>query len=378
MPEKIIELKRFYHVYGVKPAEAGEIFSVIEESVENQAPLSLIRAGEIVTRVLTGNWGLINPDVFDFLGIPNPLPDELIRQLHLAVAEADILGPTTSLKGRTGFARQLKAYLDRYKIKPMTMTWPYIGDDLYETGYIHRLINNYRVIFIGRSAPLAADRHNGSAVMLDNWLDTDNAEIKTGKDWDLALIGAGIPGRVLCSRLRNMGKVALEIGHIMDALAYPHIWEQTDISFRRRAFQNAIFENREPSPVCKGATTRHNKDNIYFKYTGTVKSGAKSASAVMKKDDTRKQLKKITKKEIIPGTLNVRLDSSLIIKAGRKWRYGNICPAILNGLPVFVNKKPNFGPDYVTVLSDIRLRESLNLRDNDKVVLEIQSCYIKK
>ncbi|NMB39577.1 MAG: hypothetical protein GX994_08450 [Firmicutes bacterium] len=370
------QLKRFIDIYGVEPASADSIFALIKQAINNRAPFSLVRAGDIVTLVLTEQHDLIRPIVFDFLGIPNPPPPQLTAELKCAISETDVLGPTI-FTGRTKIAERLKDYLDNHQIKPSILTWPFICDRLYKAGYIQQLIDDYQVIFVGRSAPIAAEHYNVRAYTLGSWFELDEVEKQLSKDCDLVLVGAGIPGRILCSRLKRQGKVALDIGHIMDALAYPDVWEKSDKVYRRRAFKNALLENRQPVPMVKPTNNyRYENEQALVVYTGTVKSGIKTAFQLMHKAKISKKLKKITKMNIVPGTLNLELNSPLIIKNGLEWSYGFLCPASLNGKPVFVNKRPFFRPNFVTVLSDIYLREELKLENNSRVSLEIQSIYV--
>jgi len=43
--------------------------------------------------------------------------------------------------------------------------------------------------------------------------------------WDLALVGASVPGRILCVNIaQKQNKTALEVGHMMDAFADPAGW----------------------------------------------------------------------------------------------------------------------------------------------------------
>lgn len=370
------QLQRFIDIYGVEPTAADSIFTLIKQAISYQTPFSLVRAGDIVTLVLTGKSNLIRPIVFDFLGIPNPPPPELAAELKSAISETDVLGPTI-FTGQTKIAEQLKKYLDDNQIQPQILTWPFICDTLYKDGYIRQLIDNYQVIFVGRSAPIAAINYNVSGYTLKNWFELDQVEKQLSSNYDLILVGAGIPGRILCNRLKRQGRVALDIGHIMDALAYPDVWEKSDKVYRRRAFKNSLIENRQPVPMIRPTNNyRYENEQALIVYTGTVKSGSKTAFQLMLKPKVSKRLKEITKIDIVPGTLNLELNSPFKIKNGLEWSYGTLCPANLNSKSVFVNKRPFFRPNFVTVLSDIYLRKELKLENDSRVSLEIQGKYV--
>ena len=371
--------KRYIEIYGTEPAHQKQVYEMILEALNNKTPLSLIRAGDIVTLTLSDKSRFIRPEVFDFLGISYPPPAELVDKLHHAIVEATILGVTT-FKGRTGIAEQLKAYLDENCEAEPLLTHSFINDDLYDDGFLNKLINNYRVVFIGRAAPLAAARYGCEGFVLDHWTNVDEVKEKLPSEWDLALVGAGIPGRILCNELRRQGKVAIEIGHIMDALAYPNVWAMSDKAYRRQAFKNAQLEEREPRPMIRATAVipgEIKKYIIIYPGTAVLDKDTHFATNSRKNNRFRKKLKRLFGIDFIPYTLDIDLNQELNIENATKSRYGSACPAKLSGTKVFIYQNNNLSPKTVRVLSEENLIEKLNLKHGDRVSLEVDGINLE-
>lgn len=366
---------RYREYYGVKPATAKEVCGHIKEAVNRSEPFSLVRAGDIVTLLLNERPELIREGVFGFLGLPNPPPKKLLADLHCAIAEADVLG-TTLFEGRTGIARQLQAYLSAHGIAPRSMTVPFIADELYAIGCLQEIVEAHSVVLIGRSAPLAAKRLQCDFMVLDNYEEVSAVEKNFPASRSIALVGAGVPGRILCRALRAKGKVAIDIGHVLDAFAYPHVWERSDPLFRRRAFKSAKLQDKKPLPMVKPKALPFMGPCIVV-YSGIVKTGRGEASILMKDPKVQEELKRLTQEEIRPGTLNLRLRDPLFLTGGKAWRYGMLCPAILNGVPVLLNQRSFFPPDFITAISPHNLRELLDVVDGARVGIEIASTYLR-
>lgn len=242
---------RVLNVYGRRPVSARFIWALVNRAVVAGRGLSLIRAGDMVTLILARKPERIKPRVFPFLGIPNPPPEEVRRGLHRAIATADVLG-VNELRGPYRGAEGLHRYLRRYRIRPRYLTKAYINDELYLRGYVRQWIRRHRPVLVGRAAPAAAQRLNLGlpALSLADWSETRTVFEKIvaeHHDRQLVLVGAGIPGRILCGWLKREGYVAVEIGHVMDALAHPDVLDVVPPGVTwRRVFKEAYIARSHP------------------------------------------------------------------------------------------------------------------------------------
>ncbi|MDQ0255360.1 hypothetical protein J2S74_002742 [Evansella vedderi] len=244
-------LEAIYQRKGIWPEKVMEI---IDHAIENNHPLSLIRLGDVPVTFLANRWherwrGARAKKIFPFMGIPYPPPAALMKDMHTALVTADIVGLRTEGKGTYNKCRD---YLKEHHIKPPYITNAFINDDLYKRGYFHELIKKNKVVLVGREAINAAKRLKKRRLIVSNtynlesWEDIEPvfSELNQSKgSWDIALVGAGVPGLILSSRLaREQNKVALEIGHVMDGLAYPEIWKQKD---KRRIFRDQFYDKQK-------------------------------------------------------------------------------------------------------------------------------------
>lgn len=168
--------------------------------------------------------------VSPFLGIPYPPTPKLLEDLDRSVRQATVVGVTYFPKR----AIQLQNFMRSKSWTPRFITDSFINDLMYNQGYLHQLIRTCRVALVGRSAEAAAKQLRkmnmpvAVAVNLDHYhkLPQTFAQLKkTRNKWDLALVGASVPGRILCVSLtKRLNKTTFEIGHMMDALADPKEW----------------------------------------------------------------------------------------------------------------------------------------------------------
>ncbi|MFD1953015.1 GT-D fold domain-containing glycosyltransferase [Paenibacillus thailandensis] len=189
-----------------------------------------MRLGDVMAKLLSGrNVDSLKP-VSQFLGIRLPLSPQLKRDLQFAVQNASVVG----LSHFTGSMNHLKEYIERSGWKPHRIADSFINDQLYERGYLHRLLRTHRVALVGRAAPAAAAQlrkqgyHVAFTIALNNYDELSGALRKlrsNRKRFDLVFVGASVPGRILCSKIKNeLDASAIEIGHMMDAMSHPRSW----------------------------------------------------------------------------------------------------------------------------------------------------------
>lgn len=231
-------------IYRRRPVSPDRLIALARRSLKLKRGFALVRAGDYSARLLAGKWRRIRAPMWRFLGIPCPPPRRLIRELQFTYRRADVVGLTHLAKFAPWLARTLRLR----RIRPRLVADSFINDTLFETGRLWRLIRGRRVVLVGRQAKHAARRLSRlgyrvvAAHNLDGWHNVSPLYRQlqsTAGDWDLVLSGAGLPGRILCTRLaRRLNKVALEIGHVMEGIARPHLWRHPR---RRQVFKRRYF-----------------------------------------------------------------------------------------------------------------------------------------
>lgn len=225
--------------YGRPVISSQRITELVERAVAEGQGLSLVRVGDVVSSLLCQRFGAIQ--IWSFLGIPKPPPPAFLSELAETVKNATILG----LTHRRPFAKWVARYLKEEAIEPLYLTESFVNDTLFAEGYLHTLMRRRRVALVGRAAAGSAERLVGQGLRpqliadLNDWQGLDRAQqqlLDLTAEWDVALVGAGLAGRLLCRRLAQNGKVALDIGHVLDGIARPDIWERPN---RRQLFRQA-------------------------------------------------------------------------------------------------------------------------------------------
>lgn len=242
--------RRVASYYGRQLIGLDQLVDLVDQAVVQKDGFSLVRVGDVVSSLLCERFRAIQ--IWSFLGIPNPPPPAFLRELHQAVRKADILG----LTHRRPFAHWVAGYLKQESIAPPYVTESFVNDSLYAEGHLHDLLRRYRVALVGRSASEGATRlaEQGIKVAaicdLPDWKGLSMAEqqlLDGGIRWDVALVGGGLAGRLLCSRLAGAGRVALDIGHALDGFADPQTWERPDRRQRfRQAYKRKPQQKEEP------------------------------------------------------------------------------------------------------------------------------------
>lgn len=227
--KRAVLMKRLYRRSLLRPYQ---VYRLINSSVKRKKGFSVIRLGDVMAKLLSKKDLTTLKEVAPFLGIPYPPTLKLLRDLDRSVRLADVVG-VTYFPNR---ARQLQGYMRVKQWTPKMVTDSFINDLMYEQGYLHRLIQNHRIALVGRSARAAASqlrkRNLPVSVAVDlpdyHHLSRTFAKLRRTRDrWDVALVGASVPGRILCVSLtKRLNKTTFEIGHMMDALADPREWRR--------------------------------------------------------------------------------------------------------------------------------------------------------
>lgn len=114
-------------------------------------------------------------------------------------------------------------------------------------------------------------------------------------------------------------------------------------------------------------------------FEGVVKSGHKEGSKYIKiyKD----KIKKVIKKDIYEGTLNIKINFLIkklkfknlyIIDEFNNFGKVSITPCKINNLDAYIILPEKTKHKYIfEIISSYRLREKLNIKDGDKVKIEV-------
>lgn len=234
---RVERAERISQLYGHQPLTPAQVVDLIDQAVSHRQGLSLVRVGDVMADLVTGHLGAIQ--IWDFIGIPKPPPQPFMEALRLSLRRAGILG----LTHRRPHAQWVAAYLRQNQISPPYVADSFVNDSLLADGAIHELIRRYKVGLVGRSADAAARKlaEQGLSVAatcpLDEWQDFAAArQALAASAWEVLLVGAGEPGRILCTELAQAkASVALDVGHVLDGLAHPTLWERGNkrLLFRR-------------------------------------------------------------------------------------------------------------------------------------------------
>lgn len=243
--------------YGREPVSPHVVVSLVEDSIKKHIGLSVIRLGDIMALLL--NDLLPRETILPFQGIPVPVPQKFFQQVKATALMADVVGVShypTSIS-------LIKKFMDANNWNPPYLTDSYINDQLYYGGFLNFLIKKYRVALVGRAASLATSKLKleGLNIAFDTSLDSYNkldtvvqALIKHRDRFDLVLVGAGVPGRILCNFIAQQMKApAIEVGHMMDALADPEGWLLHPDANRKKIkeFWMKTLETKNSNPVLK-------------------------------------------------------------------------------------------------------------------------------
>ncbi|MBD2848617.1 hypothetical protein IDH44_25890 [Paenibacillus sp. IB182496] len=210
-----------------------EVLDALNGALDAGQPLSVVRLGDGELLTLAQDVVMAQEEVAEqghFLGYAGVrLPDPEARNLLVhAVRHADIVGiPGQRLPNFQPLAfAAFRAHGIDYRELRMTLST--INYVLYLEGRLPELLRGRRILLIGNVAPALAEVLRGRGLAVSGAVapvrgmdDVPRVmESIAEQDFDLALVAAGIAAVVLTQRIATeLGKVAIDFGHLADALA---------------------------------------------------------------------------------------------------------------------------------------------------------------
>ncbi|MDF2962816.1 MAG: hypothetical protein K0S39_4551 [Paenibacillus sp.] len=230
--------------YGRKALGPEAVYMKVTQSISRKKAISVIRLGDVMAKLLARRNIRSLYYVSEFLGVKLPPSRRLNNQLDQAVKTSDVVGLSHYKKS----IRLIKRYMKRTGWVPPFIADSFINDQLYEKGLLQLLIRRYRVALVGRASAAAAKQLRLQGLRIPLTVNLDNADqipvvMKILKKYrgryDLVLVGASVPGRILCSKIKSeLNITAVEIGHMMDALSSPKDWGKPN---NRMRFKNRFL-----------------------------------------------------------------------------------------------------------------------------------------
>ncbi|KKO54345.1 hypothetical protein XI25_09590 [Paenibacillus sp. DMB20] len=220
---------RFYRLLST-----SEVAARVRNALRTNSALSVVRLGDgelltLAQEVVMSEEQVRKEGFFlSYSGVD--LPDLAARDmLAAAIKKADIVGiPKLRLANFQPLAFSvLKAHGIDYRNLDLTLST--INYALHVEGLLRGIFAGYRVLVVGNSAPglsrVLKDsgvRVTGVVAPVDGMRDIPRVmdEISYAGEFDIALVGAGIPAVIIVQRIASgFGKVAIDFGHLADALA---------------------------------------------------------------------------------------------------------------------------------------------------------------
>ncbi len=213
--------------------DASEVATRIRSALKKRSPLSLIRLGDGELLTLAQEVVMSEEEVrkeghfLSYSGVN--LPDIAARNMLVrAIRKADLIGiPKLRLPNFQPLAFSvLKAH--RIDYRKLKLTLSTINYALNLEGYLRGILAGYRVLIVGNSAPALSKVFQDSGIHVTGVVSPVNGigdiprvmnEISAACDFDIALVGAGIPAVIIVQRIASeLGKVAIDFGHLANSL----------------------------------------------------------------------------------------------------------------------------------------------------------------
>lgn len=211
---------------------AGAAAARIEEALLDGKGFSLIRLGDGELLTLAQGTVLGVEEVqkagpwLHYSGVA--VPDLNARdQLGVAFLRSDLVGVPTSRFMTYGTLFLRIAAHHGWPIETMPLTSSVINYEIFEqTDLFPKILRRHKVLLMGRTAAeLRAHLERQGVTTIAGHIPVDGMAAVEGAlaeseryEFDVALVAAGIPACVICMRLRDRGKVAIDFGHLADAL----------------------------------------------------------------------------------------------------------------------------------------------------------------
>ncbi|RAI96793.1 hypothetical protein DET54_106151 [Paenibacillus pabuli] len=213
-------------------ASPHEMAGHIQGALDAQRPLSVVRLGdgELLTlaadTVLPGEQVQELAPFLPYAGVPRSTPD-IRAELAEAIRGADWIG--VPISRAPTFQGLLFPVLRYFGIdwSRLNLTSSTINYSLHHSGLLLPVVQGRRVLLIGSRAAELGGLLIGRGVHVTGIIGTVEgvADIprvmqQTAEhSFDIALVAAGIPAVILCSRIAGeLGRVAIDFGHLADKL----------------------------------------------------------------------------------------------------------------------------------------------------------------
>lgn len=210
-----------------------DVVARIDEALASENGYALIRFGDGELLTLAQDTVLTVQEVqtvAPWLRLSGVTVPDLQARDRLADAfnRADVVGvPTSRFMTYGSLFLRLASYYN-WPIEHAPLTSSVVNYAIYEqTDFYQRILQRNRVLLMGnRSEKLHAVLEQSGFptiaghIAVDSMSAIESAVAESEKyDFDVALVAAGIPACVICPLLRDRGKVAIDFGHLADALA---------------------------------------------------------------------------------------------------------------------------------------------------------------
>jgi hypothetical protein len=207
----------------------SRIINMIQKAYEMKSSLSLGRFG--IGEISYLSWPTNTLLLEDFkryqsyAGI-NGSPDIIKSELLTALKTVDIAGFIMPWRLEY-WAQATDRVLENLKFFPKTICCAWLMHDMVHRGTLWTLLNNKKVILIGRRSQEAAPIFLEKGVTITGVFNLNGFEdletvfhsIVNETDWEIALISAGIPATILSPRIaKYSGKIAIDFGHALDII----------------------------------------------------------------------------------------------------------------------------------------------------------------
>ncbi|KIL36979.1 hypothetical protein SD71_04600 [Cohnella kolymensis] len=205
-----------------------EVISILEEAVVNKKPCSLARFGhtEVCIAYNTYPEWILGWNGREYSGSTGA-PQQMQQDLQTALKLVDIAGLHSSyVPADKEYANLTKELLQHLDFIPRYICSAWITHKMPHTDSFWKWLKKYKVALVGRRAAEAVpffQEEKGVAVVttltLEGYGEIDSVceELTKDGNWQIALISAGLPARILVSRLAPAsGRVAIDFGHALD------------------------------------------------------------------------------------------------------------------------------------------------------------------
>lgn len=211
-----------------------EILIRIRYCLRNQVGFSLVRVGDAENQVMAQGTFYSEADLKKIWWAKNEewtgitLPNYAAKnQLIAAVRHADVVGVLHQDDCDLWCPLTEKVF-SYNELKPRQICYAFINIYLPKYPEFIDLMRDYRLLLVGKPAPLFAKwlsenyRITANTIVISNFHQIPSVLNAIHQvDYDLVLIAAGSNAVILASTLAQQGKVALDIGRAM----HPNFWE---------------------------------------------------------------------------------------------------------------------------------------------------------